>query len=155
MWHLVPADGQPRLVKTCTERSSQIGCRQAASLLHDGYTPAGLADPVSDLRNAFICKGGATAATLTNVTFKALGCYVWEDADAVLTGCRFDGGMHGLYAWGRCQVQLASCDITATEKSGICVRDGVTLSAQVCIAPPLCVRSLDCRSFGQPTESCQ
>lgn len=92
---------------------------------------AGLADPVSDLRNALICKGGATVSTLTNVNFKGLGCYVWEDADAVLTSCSLDGGMHGVYAWGRCKVQVIGCDINAMEKSGICIRDGVTLSVQV------------------------
>lgn len=90
-----------------------------------------MADPVSDLRNALICKGGATKINFDEVTFKGVGCYVWEDADAILTSCNFDGGMHGVYAWGRCQVQIDGCYITGMEKSGVCIREGVSLSMQV------------------------
>lgn len=113
----------------CTHGVHLMDCFRSVS---GPWLAAGLADPVSDLRNALICKGGATKVTLTEVTFKGLGCYVWEDADAVLKDCTFNGGMHGVYAWGRCQVEISGCSINGMEKSGVCIRDGVNLSMQVC-----------------------
>lgn len=74
-----------------------------------------------------ILKGAATCATLSNVTFKSLGAYVWEDADATIRDCSFHGGLHGVYAWGKCKVEVASCKISGTEKSGVCIREGCAL----------------------------
>ena len=67
-------------------------------------------------------KGGSTNAKLTNLKFEHLGVYVWEDADATLENCTFDGGLHGVYAWGKCKVDVSSCKISGTEKAGVCIR---------------------------------
>lgn len=93
---------------------------------------AGQGDPTSDSRCAVIVNGASTDANLSNVTFKNLGVYVWEDADATIQGCSFDGGLHGVYAWGKCKVEVSSCKITGTEKSGVCIREGCTLVMRVC-----------------------
>lgn len=93
---------------------------------------AGQGDPSSDSRCAVILKGASTDATVSNCNFKSLGAYVWEDADATFQNCTFDGGLHGLYAWGKCKVEVAGCNITGTEKSGVCIREGCTLAMRVC-----------------------
>eukprot|EP00892_Ulva_mutabilis_P012007 jgi/Ulvmu1/9179/UM005_0279.1 len=94
-WYLPFLSGTTKIRNggICVAERLALVC-EGPAISMENITIEGLADPVSDLRSAFICKGAATAATLTNVTFKGLGCYVWEDADANLSSCSFDGGGH-------------------------------------------------------------
>ena len=69
--------------------------------------------------------------------------YVWEDADATLENCTFDGGLHGVYAWGKCKVDVSSCKISGTEKAGVCIRDGCSLAMK---ARPTESHKQDCLS---------
>lgn len=69
--------------------------------------------------------------TLKNVEFKSMGCYLWEDADAKILECSFDGGLHGLYIWGRCEVAVSKAVIKNMELSGINIRDGATVKLEV------------------------
>jgi hypothetical protein len=85
----------------------------------------------NDTRCAVIVKGAPSDLTATNVEFKNLGCYVWEDSDANFQGCKFEHGLHGIYAWGNCKVAVTNCTINDMEKSGICIRDGATLQMRV------------------------
>ena len=120
----------PRVTTTELDRNTlgiSIPIQIAARVLD-----AGQGDPASDSRCAVILKGASTSASLSNVTFKNLGAYVWDDADAKIQDCSFDGGLHGVYAWGKCKVEVASCKITGTEKSGVCIREGCTLVMKVC-----------------------
>jgi hypothetical protein len=83
------------------------------------------------MRNAMIAKGAATDITLCHVIFKNIGCYIWEDADASLQSCTILGGLHGVYAWGKCTVTVTDTAIEGTEKSGVCIRDGTKLTIKV------------------------
>ena len=95
-------------------------------------TTAGLGDPLGDSRNALIAKGTATDVSLTNVKFNNTGCYLWEDADAIVSECSFQGGLHGLYIWGRCDVTASKTTIKDMELSGVNIRDGATVNLKVC-----------------------
>ena len=89
---------------------------------------AGLGEPEDDSRNALIVRGATSDLTLKGVAFKNAGCYVWDDADAALDGCTVDGGLHGLYVWGKGDVTAERCTIRGTERSGVTVRDGATVT---------------------------
>jgi hypothetical protein len=74
------------------------------------------------------------------VVCKGLGCYLWEGASADVTGCKFTGGLHGLYIWGRGNVTVSECTIADTERACICVRDGAVVTVEARTLIRLCGR---------------
>lgn len=127
-WHMNFMGGNTRLRNGTIVLIDRLALTiEGPAVTLENMTFEGQGDPASDSRCAVILKGAATCATLSNVTFKSLGAYVWEDADATIRDCSFHGGLHGVYAWGKCKVEVASCKISGTEKSGVCIREGCAL----------------------------
>ena len=94
--------------------------------------------PDADERNAVLVTGATSHILLEGVIAKCVSFNIWEGASALLAACSFDGGLHGLYIWGRCQVTASGCSVANMQGSGFCITEGATVT--------LNVRSLSCHT---------